>query len=418
MKANQKLLVFLMVVLAAGSVFAAGGAQGGSGGGSAKVINLWCWDETIRADYETVIKEFEQANPGIKVNLLITPWADYWTKLQTALPTGTGPDVFWLNHPNAVSYLPTGLVKDLEPWAGDIHFENFARNFYEPYTYQGKRYAVPFMWDDIVLFYNKAAFDKAGVAYPTAAWTWDDYLAAAQKLTIRNGNQVAQYGTISNASFQSGVGPFIYQNGGVIFNADRTKITLNTPEIREAVQFNMDLIYRHRVAPTIEEVAEATADAMFQSGIVAMMPGLSIRIGFFGDVLGKDLNVAPLPRRKAQGTVFHNIAYAVSNKTANSEEVRKFIAFLSSRRHAEITANTFAPCYNGMTDVYFKNYSWVDTKVVSESINYGHPLPIASRNAGAVWTEMEDGMSKIFSSGNLGNQLTELEAAVNASIAK
>jgi multiple sugar transport system substrate-binding protein len=195
-------------------------------------------------------------------------------------------------------------------------------------------------------------------------------------------------------------------------------VTLNTPEIREAVQFNMDLIYRYRVAPTIEEVAEATADAMFQSGVVAMMPGLSIRIGFFGDVLGKDLNVAPLPRRKAQGTVFHNIAYAVSEKTTNPEEVRKFIAFFASRRHAEVTANTFAPCYNGMTDVYFKNYSWVDTKVVSDSINYGHPLPIASRNAGAVWTEMEDGMSQIFSSGEIGNQLVELEARINASIAK
>ncbi|MDR1024333.1 MAG: hypothetical protein LBL56_01300, partial [Treponema sp.] len=117
-------------------------------------------------------------------------------------------------------------------------------------------------------------------------------------------------------------------------------------------------------------------------------------------------------------TVFHNIAYAVSDKTANPEEVRKFVAFLSSRRHAEITANTFAPCYNGMTDLYFKNYGWVDTQVVSNSINYGHPLPIASRNAGAVWTEMEDGMSKIFSSGTIGNQLAELEAAINASIAK
>jgi multiple sugar transport system substrate-binding protein len=412
----MKKITFLLFLIAAaaGSIFAGGGAQSGG----AKVVNFWSWDETVRADYETVIKEFEQANPGIKVNLLITPWADYWTKLQTALPTGTGPDVFWLNHPNAVSYLPTGLVKDLEPWAGDIHFENFSPNFYGPYTYQGKRYAVPFMWDDIVLFYNKAAFDKAGVPYPTEAWTWDDYLAAAQKLTVRNGNQFTQYGTIANASFQSGVGPFIYQNGGVIFNADRTKILLDVPEIREAVQFNMDLIYRYRVAPTIEEVAEATADALFQSGVVAMMPGLSIRIGFFGDVLGQNLNVAPLPRKKTQGTVFHNIAYAVSGKTANPEEVRKFVAFLASRRHAEITANTFAPCYNGMTDLFFKNYSWVDTQVVSNSINYGHPLPIASRNAGAVWTEMEDGMSRIFSSGNIGNQLADLETIINAGIAK
>jgi multiple sugar transport system substrate-binding protein len=412
---NKKFLVFAIAAfIAAGTIFFVGcDKKTGE-----KVINFWSWDETIRADYETLIREFEGQNPGVKVNLLITPWADYWTKLQTALPTGTGPDVFWLNHPNAVSYLPTGLVKDLEPWAADIKFENFPRNFYEPFTYQGRRYGVPFMWDDIVLFYNKAAFDRAGVSYPTAAWTWDDYLAAAQKLTLRSGNQVTQYGTIVTASFQSGVGPFIYQNGGVLFNADRTKVNLNTPEVKEAVQFNMDLIYKYRVAPTLQVVSEATAEAMFQSGLAAMMPALSIRIGFFGDVLGQDLNVAPLPRKVTQGTVFHNIAYAVSEKTANPEEVRAFTAFLASQRHAEVTANTFAPCYTGMTDVYFKNYSWIDTNVVSESINYGHPLPIPSRNAGAVWTEMEEEMSKIFSSGNLGNQLADMEAKINAAIAK
>jgi multiple sugar transport system substrate-binding protein len=404
--------MFLMVIAAVGFVFAGGRPQGGD----AKVINFWTWDETGRSVWETTIKEFQQANPGITVNLLITPWADYWTKLQTALPTGTGPDVFWLNHPNAVSYLPTGLVKDLEPWAEDIHFENFAPNFYQPFTYQNKRYAVPCMWDDIVLFYNKSAFDKAGLAYPSATWTWDDYLSAAQKLTIRRGNQVIQYGTIANGSFQSGVGPFIYQNGGVLFNADRTRVTLNTPEVREAVQFSMDLIYRHQVAPPVEEVAEN--DAIFQSGLAAMTPGLSIRMGFYADTMGQDLNVAPLPRRKAQGTVFHNVAYAVSDKTANPDEVRKFVAFLASRRHAELLADTFAPCFNGMTDLYFKNYSWVDTRVVSESINYGHPLPIASRNAGAVWTEMEDRMTKIFASGNIGSQLAEMEAQINASIAK
>jgi multiple sugar transport system substrate-binding protein len=408
-------ILLLMIVIIAGTVFARGGAQGGG----TKVINWWCWDEVLRVDYETIVTEFQQANPGIKVNLLITPWADYWTKLQTALPTGTGPDVFWLNHPNAVSYLPTGLVKDLEPWAGDIHFENFAPNLYAPYVYEGKRYGVPFNWDDMVLFYNKAAFDKAGVAYPTEAWTWDDYLAAAQKLTIRSGDQITQYGTVFASSLYLIAGPFIYQNGGVIFNTDRTKVTLNTPEIREALQFNMDLIYRYHVAPTVDEVGvEATAMTMFQSGLAAMMPGLSIRLGFLADVLGKDLNVAHLPRKKVQATVFHNVAYSVSNKTANPEEVRKFIAFLASRRHAEITANTTAPCYNGMTDVYFKNYSWVDTRVISDSVSYAHPLPIASRNAGPVYSEMEDGIFKILASGNIGNQLAELEASVNTSIAK
>jgi multiple sugar transport system substrate-binding protein len=47
---------------------------------------------------KTLVKvlKMDVSGPGIKVQKSVTPWADYWTKLQTALPTGTGPDVFWL----------------------------------------------------------------------------------------------------------------------------------------------------------------------------------------------------------------------------------------------------------------------------------------------------------------------------------
>jgi multiple sugar transport system substrate-binding protein len=36
-----------------------------------------------------------------------------------------------------------------------------------------------------VLFYNKALFDKAGVAHPDGSWTWDDYAATSKQLTTK-----------------------------------------------------------------------------------------------------------------------------------------------------------------------------------------------------------------------------------------
>jgi multiple sugar transport system substrate-binding protein len=46
-----------------------------------------------------------------------------------------------------------------------------------------------------VLYYNKAIFDEAKVAYPTDSWTWDDLLDAAKKLTIVESNgRVKRYG--------------------------------------------------------------------------------------------------------------------------------------------------------------------------------------------------------------------------------
>ncbi|MBZ0309811.1 MAG: extracellular solute-binding protein, partial [Anaerolineae bacterium] len=55
----------------------------------------------------------------------------------------------------------------------------------DPYRWgeNGNLYAGPVNWDTIAIFYNKDMFDAAGLEYPTAEWTWDDFAAAAEALT-------------------------------------------------------------------------------------------------------------------------------------------------------------------------------------------------------------------------------------------
>jgi multiple sugar transport system substrate-binding protein len=154
------------------------------------------------------------------------------------------------------------------------------------------------------------------------------------------------------------------------------------------------------------------------SGAIAMIPGLSIRLGYYAETLGQNVRVAPLPRQKQQGTVYHNIAYVAAAKSKVPEAARKFLAFTATRRAAEIVSKTFAPCYTGTADLYFQEFAWADARYIPESINYGFPLPIASKNAGAAWTLVEDEMTKIYSvAGQVGNRLTDLENLVNAEIA-
>jgi multiple sugar transport system substrate-binding protein len=51
------------------------------------------------------------------------------------------------------------------------------------YKLDNKTYAIPYRQDSWVLFYNKALFDKAGVAYPDGSWTWDKYVSVSKQLT-------------------------------------------------------------------------------------------------------------------------------------------------------------------------------------------------------------------------------------------
>ena len=54
----------------------------------------------------------------------------------------------------------------------------------EAYKTPDGYYGLPRDFQTIVLFYNKDMFDAAGVAYPTADWTYDDLRNAAKKLTM------------------------------------------------------------------------------------------------------------------------------------------------------------------------------------------------------------------------------------------
>jgi multiple sugar transport system substrate-binding protein len=403
-------LTALMLVFATSGSFAAGSKQA--------ALNFWYWDQNGEEVYKQLVSEFEKANPDIKVNMAVTPWSDYWTKLQTSLPTGTGPDVFWLNHPNAVTYIPTGLLLDLEPAAAAIRFENFDKSFYEPYAKNGKRYGVPVFYDSIVLFYNKALFDKAGLKYPNADWTWKEYLDAARKLTVKAGGKTVQYGTFADSDPQSGSTNFIIQNGGSIFSKDRMKCVIDSPEGREAVQTQLDLIYKYGCAPKIQEVRESGAANMFQTGLVAMMPYISANLKQYAEVLGKDLGVAPLPKQKQRASVYHNLAYAASAKTRFPAETKKFLAFLASKRHAELLSKVWTPCFKGGTEMYFAEYSWLDCRYISEAISYGYPLPISGKNAGQVYTLLSNELDKVYMNPQLGGGLANVASAINAEIAK
>jgi multiple sugar transport system substrate-binding protein len=103
-----------------------------------------------------------------------------------------------------------------------------------------------------VVYYNKNLFDQAGVAYPQAGWSWDDFLKAAQALTKdTNGDGATdQYG-VGTELEAIRLAPFVWQNGGEIVDdpAKPTRLALDTPAATEAFQWFVDLQVKHHVAP-------------------------------------------------------------------------------------------------------------------------------------------------------------------------
>lgn len=219
-----------------------------------------------------MIDAYKEINPDVTIEIQLTPWKDYWTKLEASATGGTAPDVFWLNTLHAEVYQEGGILADLTQAAekSDIGlYENYAEAMTSSYTIDGKLYAIPKDTGTCALWYNKELFDKAGVAYPTDDWTWDDMKQASEKLKDNMGEGVYAIGAPVDFEVYSST---IFAAGGTIMTADKTASTYTMPETIEGVQCWIDLIEKG-YSPSIEDMTDSSAATRFEGGRLAMFMG-------------------------------------------------------------------------------------------------------------------------------------------------
>ena len=123
--------------------------------------------------------------------------------MQTQIAGGTAPDTFELNYENFVTYARSGSLLDagraakVDRRTADRCYAGGARR---ASSTAASSTGCPATFSDVVLFYNKDLFDAAGVAYPTADWTWADEQAAAEKLTDKAAGVYGDYQPVSSTS--------------------------------------------------------------------------------------------------------------------------------------------------------------------------------------------------------------------------
>jgi len=363
--------------------------------GEGVTLTFWYWDINMQEQYNLMFEYFYNLT-GITVEQSVIPWGDYWTNLQTALPAGAGPDVMWMNHSNAVTYMPSGLLKDISDFGLDM--SGFVDTLYVPFTLEGALYGVPVFLDSIALFYNKNVFDAAGVAHPPErGWTWDEMRDAAIALTQVENNEVLVYGLAFPTTVQSGPNNFIWQNGGEFMNADRTAYEFNRPDNIEALQFWHDLMWQDRVALTPVEQSEMnTQGEMFMANMVGMEINGLWRTAPYYEALGSQLGIAHLPMRTHEASTFHNLAYAASDNTSHPEAVRLFMEFMTTSTAGDFIAPVFLPEHSDSQHLFFENFGDIAVHVFTDAMEYARPLPIASINAGPAHSLAAQEMERVF----------------------
>ena len=145
--------------------------------------------------YQTLVDAFRAANPDYEVELRYMPDdADYRRRLAADFSAGVPADVMLLNYRRIAPFADEGALAAVGPYLAKSTVIQEA-DFYQPslaaFRYQGELWCIPQNVSSLVVYYNKALFDAAGVAYPADDWTWADFVTAAQALTAdRNGDGV------------------------------------------------------------------------------------------------------------------------------------------------------------------------------------------------------------------------------------
>ncbi len=148
-------------------------------------LQYWMWDPSIKDKVQTAVNQFEKMYPNIKVDLTTLEPSDYWTKMRIMASTRRLPDVFNMSSGYIEEWASNGSLLDLQNYVNsDLKMSDYFASLFNMAKYPtdtGDVYALPFAWVTPVLFFNKDAFDKAGLSYPNANWTWFDFLNAARR---------------------------------------------------------------------------------------------------------------------------------------------------------------------------------------------------------------------------------------------
>lgn len=321
-------------------------------------LSISIWDTNQEPGINEILADFTEET-GIKTKLTVVKWDEYWTMLEAGAQGGSLPDVFWMHSNESQRYMSNDMLLDLTDKIADsdlIDPANYPEDIWGLYTYDEKYYAVPKDVDTIALWYNKAMFDEAGLAYPTADWTWDDVTEAAKKLTKEDGSQ---YGlAVRNDNNQAGYYNLVYDNGGHIINEDKTKSGWDDPKTIEAMEV-LESWIKDGVMPPIETMSENGEDVLFQSGKVAMVLQGSWMVAAYRDneYTAENCDVVELPKSATTGrraSVYNGLGWAASANGKNTENAWKLIEYLGSeksqKKQAELGVTMSA--YKGTSDAW------------------------------------------------------------------
>jgi multiple sugar transport system substrate-binding protein len=291
--------------------------------GDKVTIRLATWAGVEEAaELQEILDEINAAEERFQIVHEPAP-ADYYTKIQTALAGGTAADIFWLSQEWIAGFAQQGALLDITDCVGQsdnpaANMDDYFPEILKTARFEERLYGLPWIAQPVVLYYNRAIFDEAGLDHPNMDWTWQEFEQAAATLTqdMDGDGQNDQWGFIMNGWPPPQM--FVWQAGGEVVTNDLSASPVGSPEAIEGFQFYADMIYDDVHTPPEAVVQEQGFGEMFKAGKIAMFMG-----GAADDLdraEGLDVGVVPVPAGPAGRPTFAwNASTVVAAQTENPD---------------------------------------------------------------------------------------------------
>jgi len=388
---SKKFMPIFTILLIAATVLA---ACGKTGGGTTETVTINLWTKEGENDgglqyVQSLTDAYTAAHPNVTFVVVNKEVETLREDFQTASLAGAAPELLWTVSDHLGPFTTADLIQPVDKLFDlDKYVSSAVDAVKSP---DGQTWGVPLAnGNHLMLLFNKSLM-------PEAPKNTDELISMGKAFIAAN---PGKYALVFNQTEPFWLAPWLGGFKGKVFAADGVTPTLNTAEMKAALQFIYDLKFTEKIIPP--ESDYDGADAMFKEGNAAMIINGDWSLGGYKEALGDKLGVAPIPQVSATGTypapytsgVFFMIPKGLEG--AKLDAVVDFINFATNKENqlAMVSKLSRLPALKeALTDKLI-----TDNPILAGSaaqMSYGTPMPTVIEMR-CIWDSWKPEMQAVF----------------------
>ncbi|WP_231566416.1 ABC transporter substrate-binding protein [Halomonas xinjiangensis] len=287
-----------------------------------------------------LVADFEEAHPDIDVEAIYAGnYDDTRVRAMSAIEAGDTPQLSVLFSIDIYELLEQDAIVAFDDIVESGEEREWLDSFYpglmENGRVDGKTYGIPFQRSTIVFYWNKEAFEAAGLDPEQPPETWEEMVEMGAAIREASGGD--QWGVMVPSTgypywmFQA----FAFQNGHKLMSDDGTEVYFDDPAAIEALEYWVSLADEHDAMPD-GTVEWGTLRQNFIEQSTAMMWHSTGNLTAVKNEAGFDFGVAMLPKKTQRGSPTGGGNFYIFKDTSEQEQraAMTFIRWMTAPERA------------------------------------------------------------------------------------